>query len=334
MARRVAVAVAEQVPSAAGDPGRFVVAGVPLTAGLASAFVDQTLAAVTVPGHRSWLQWWSRNTEKALGAMSSLRTPRNKRRTVREAWMEALVDFVDGVNRRAGGEVWAVLRDWLPVGSADDGGPGAEAVPGAEEVPGVPGAEAVPGAPGAEAVPGAPGAEAVPGAPGAEAVPGAPGAPGAEADVAVSARGVRWSASGREMEARRILGGYRLDRVGRHAAGMNIARWVGSGRPSGQGWRGRELEGVFPSWVALSALPTSSGKADPGPLAVARQRLGRIVVGALWRSVEAAQGAAQGGAAVVGGRAASWGTLQGWRGGWRLRWPSRFLRSPVSRGGS
>ena len=109
-------------------------------------------------------------------------------------------------------------------------------------------------------------------------------------------------------EARRILGEYRLGQVGRNSARMSIARWVGSGRPPGRGWQGRrELEGVFPSWVALSALPTRSGKADPGPLAVARQALGRTVVGALWRSVEAAE-AAQGraGGCGCGGRVGGW----------------------------
>ena len=97
-------------------------------------------------------------------------------------------------------------------------------------------------------------------------------------------------------EARRILGEYRLGHAGHGAAGTSITRWVGPGRPSRRGWQGRrELEGVFPSWVALSALPTSSGKADPGPLAVARQALGRTVVGALWRSVEAAEAARRSG---------------------------------------
>ena len=143
VARRVAAAVAGQVPSAAGDPGRFVVAGVPLTAGLASAFVDQTLAAVTARApelaavvgqerQEALAAVVGQEHQKALRAVSSLRNHQNTRRTVRAAWAEAVVDFVDGVNRSAGGEVgavWAVLRDWLPVDSADDGGPGAGVAP-------------------------------------------------------------------------------------------------------------------------------------------------------------------------------------------------------------
>ena len=108
-------------------------------------------------------------------------------------------------------------------------------------------------------------------------------------------------------EARRILGKYRLGRVGCNVARVSITRWVGSGRPSGRGWRGGELEGVFASWVALSALPTS-GKADPGPLAVARQALGRIVVGALWRSAEAAEAVRR--REGVWLWAVAWGTLR------------------------
>ena len=113
MARRVAAAVAEQVPSAAGEPGRFVVAGVPLTAGLASAFVDQTLAAVTARApelaavvgqerQEALAAVVGQERQKALRAVSSLRHSRNTRRTVRAAWAEAVVDFVDGVNRRLG----------------------------------------------------------------------------------------------------------------------------------------------------------------------------------------------------------------------------------------
>ena len=74
-ARRVAAAVAEQVPSAAGEPGRFVVAGVPLTAGLASAFVDQTLAAVTARAPEL-AAVVGQEHQKALRVMSSLRNSR------------------------------------------------------------------------------------------------------------------------------------------------------------------------------------------------------------------------------------------------------------------
>ena len=156
---------------------------------------------------------------------------------------------------------------------------------------------------------------------------------GAEADVAVIRAGGALISQQEGDEARRILGEYRLGRVGHNAAGVNVARWVKTGRPLRQGWQRGELEGVFPSWVALSALPTSSGKADPGPLAVARQALGRTVVGALWRSVEAARGGAGGaGGCGCGWRVGGWS--RGWRGGWRLRWPGRFLRPTVSRGSS
>ena len=252
-ARRVAVAVAGQVPSAVGEPGRFVAAGVPLTVGLVSAFVDQTLAAVTAKAselaavvgqerQEALVAVVGQERQAVLRAVSSFRNHQNTRRA---AWAEVVVDFVDGVNRGAGGEVravWAVLRDWLPVDSADDG------------------------------------------------------VPGVEADVAVITAGGALISQQEGAAARRLLGKYRLGQVGRDAAGKNITRWVGPGRPPGQGWwGGRELEGVFPSWVALSALPTS-GKADPGLLTVARQALGRIVVGALWRSVEAQ--AAQGGVAA------------------------------------
>ena len=122
----------------------------------------------------------------------------------------------------------------------------------------------------------------------------APAVPGAETEVVVSLAEGGLVSRQEGAAARRILSNLRLGDVGRNSAGSNVARWVGAGRPSWQGWRGGELEGVLPSWVALSALPTRSGKADPGPVAVARQTLGRTVVGALWRSVEVAQGAGQG----------------------------------------
>ena len=41
--------------------------------------------------------------QKALRAVSSLQHSRNTQRTVRAAWTEAVVDFVDGVNRRRRG---------------------------------------------------------------------------------------------------------------------------------------------------------------------------------------------------------------------------------------
>ena len=132
---------------------------------------------------------------------------------------------------------------------------------------------------------------------------GCAGGAGAEADVAVITAGGALVSQQEGAEARRILREFLLDRAGRKAARMSITNWVGAGRPPGQGWRGGELEGVFPSWVALSALPTRSGKADPGPLAVAREALGRTVVGALWRSVEATEAAA-----------GQWGRA-GWGGG-------------------
>ena len=106
-------------------------AGVPLTAGLASAFVDQTLAAVTARASELAAVVGQERQEvlaavvgqerqEALRVMSSLRTSQNEWRTVRAAWAEAVVGFVDGVDLGAGGEawaVWAVLRDWLPVDS-------------------------------------------------------------------------------------------------------------------------------------------------------------------------------------------------------------------------
>ena len=312
MARRVAAAVAEQVPSAAGEPGRFVVAGVPLTAGLASAFVEQTLAAVTAKAselaavvgqerQEALAAVVGQERQKALRAVSSLRNSKNPQRTVRAAWTKAVVDFVDGVNRSAEGVRWGRCGRCCGTGCQRTRQTMASArVRRLRRRGGRVGLEA---------------------------------ASGVEADVAVITAGGALISQQEGDEARRILGEYRLGQVGRNAAGMNITRWVGRRSPAGAGLAGPgELEGVFPSWVALSALPTSSGKADPGPLAVARQALGRTVVGALWRSVEADEAARRRGGVWLW--VAGWGMLRGWRGGWRLRWPSRFLRPSVSRGGS
>ena len=282
-ARRVAVAVARQVPSAADDLGRFVGAGIPLMAGLASAFVDQTLVAVTEAGAPEPIAVLvEQKGQDALRAMSSLRNPRNMQKAARGAWTRLMVVFVESVNRGAGGGVWEFLREWLLVGSEDGGVSGGGAAAGAGVVPV------------------------------AGPAVGGPAVGGAAAEgVAIAARGGALVSQQEGAQAQLILHNFRLGELGRNATGTSIRRWVGAGRPAGQGWRGGALEGVLSSWVALSALPTHSGNADAGPVAVARQTLGRIVVGALWRSVEAAEAVQGGGARGFG----LWGDVAGvaWR---------------------
>ena len=214
----------------------------------------------------------------------------------------AMVDFVDGVNHgSAGGDAWAVLRDWLKVDSADGGVSGAGAAPGAADGDDPASRSGVVQGQFADG-----GGLAAPGAEADAAVSAAwsgLAAPGAEADAAVSAAWSALASQQEEMEAQRILKSFRLDRAGREVARKNVLNWARPGSLSWQGWRQcRELAGLFPSLVALSALPTSSGNADPGPVAVARETLGRTVVGALWRSVEAAE-AAEAAEAVSGGAA-------------------------------
>ena len=228
-ARRVADTLAEHAPSAdepwrrrqlADDPGQLAFVDVQLTAGLAWAFVEQTVEAVTVRAPKLVAVVEEEN-EKALQALSSLLDPENERRTLRAAWAEAMVAFVDGVNRRAGDEartVWTALQDWLQ--GAPTGG-------------GVLSAAAVLSA---------------------SAATGAGGAPSA-------GLGGVGSLSGPEgWDARRL---------------------------SWQAERSKEMESGFPWLVALSALPwpTRSGEAEAERVAVARQRWGRTVVGALWSSV-------------------------------------------------
>ena len=135
VAWRVAVAVAAQVPSAAGDPGRFVPAGVPLMVGLASAFVEQTLAAVTDAKAPELAAVVGQERQEVLLAMSWLRNPPNRQRTVREAWTRLMVGFFESVNDGAGEEVWTVLRDWLSAGPADGGVSGAGTAMGAGGAP-------------------------------------------------------------------------------------------------------------------------------------------------------------------------------------------------------
>ena len=110
-----------------GESGqRLGVVGVPLTAGLALAFIDQTLEAVTDAGTPAVVAVVEQERRKAMQALSSLRRPgnerrTNERRTVRAAWAEVVVDFVDGVNSRDGHAAWAALRNWVQEDSADDG---------------------------------------------------------------------------------------------------------------------------------------------------------------------------------------------------------------------
>ena len=239
----------------------------------------------------------------------------------------------DGDGGGTGGRWWSMMRealgepgpewelaaleetggepDWAAGGSDVDAAGGGDSPSGGGVARGQFADDGAPAAPGTEAeVPAAPTAPAAPGVPGTEA-PAAPGVPGTEAEVPVIAAG-SWLVSQEEgVEARLILRDFRLGQAGSRTARKNVLNWVGSGRPSGQGWRGGELEGVFASWVALSALPTS-GKADPGPLAVARQALGRTVVGALWRSVEAAQrGVAMAAGGGLGGETLHGGGVEG-----------------------
>ena len=130
LARRVAVAVAEQAPSA-DERKRLGGLDVPLTAGLALAFADQTLVAVR-SGAPELVAVVEQARGETLRALSSLQHARNRHRTARGAWTRALVAFVDGVNDKAEGEVWAVLREWLLGGPADGGVSGAGAAAGAE----------------------------------------------------------------------------------------------------------------------------------------------------------------------------------------------------------
>ena len=86
------------------DPGRIVRTGVPLTAGLALAFVDQTLAAVTASAPRSLVGLVvEQECQEALRRLSTLVNPSEGRRTVRAAWAEVMVAFVDGVSERGRG---------------------------------------------------------------------------------------------------------------------------------------------------------------------------------------------------------------------------------------
>ena len=100
-------------------------------AGLAWAFVDQTLEAVAAADAPELVAVVEQEHEKALQALSSLQDPENERAMVREAWAEVVLAFVDGVNSREGDEAWTALRDSLQGDSADGGDSGAGIVSGA-----------------------------------------------------------------------------------------------------------------------------------------------------------------------------------------------------------
>jgi hypothetical protein len=111
VARQVAVAVTAQAP---GGPDRYSVVDRRLTAGVARAFIDQTLAAVREADEAdtSLVGAVERLHQEAATTMSGFRRPNSQDGPLRVSPERLLGAFVSGIDA-ADPRVWAHLRDRL-----------------------------------------------------------------------------------------------------------------------------------------------------------------------------------------------------------------------------
>jgi hypothetical protein len=127
VARQVAVAVTTQAPGGPGGPGRYSGVDRKLTAGVARAFIDQTLTAVRkAEGADTPLVWAVEDLHREMArTMTGLRASRSRNGPQRATWQTLLSDFVCGVDD-ADPQVWWHLRHRLLAGA---GGPSGRAEP-------------------------------------------------------------------------------------------------------------------------------------------------------------------------------------------------------------
>ncbi|HET9657749.1 MAG TPA: hypothetical protein VFP72_20525, partial [Kineosporiaceae bacterium] len=242
VARQVAAAVTTQAPGIPAAPDRYSGVDRTLTAGVARAFIDQTLTALRetagadapVVGSVERLHRNAARTIRGLRSSGSQDGPR------RVSWQTLLGEFTSGVDAAAGQQAWAHLRRWL---LGDTGGVPAPVPQNAQR---------------------------------------------GEASA-----GVNGQLMGVEQEG--LLARWILDRdlpqegPEQRAARAVLKRWLDESGTHWPEWQKRpELLGVFPSVQALGALRwPDPNKQDSPQLVDLRDRLGRQVLGALWRSVAA-----------------------------------------------
>jgi hypothetical protein len=284
IARQVAEAVPTQAPTITitiDHRNRYTGHGASLTAGLALAFLDQTLRAAPPQSEPFITSLQSAHT-KTLRYLTSLRTPHSADRTLSSVWAKVLNDFVDAVNTIAadtGIPVWTHLRDHLqapPPGLPDPGHQSAPPHPADGDTP--------PAGPSRGnrrarqlATPDMHSTAAT------TVTPAAPAAPAAATREELNeAKRVLWQGVG---QSNTKLPEKDLDR-----ASLNLyKRSANEGLVAWPAWRARpELTGLFPSVLALSSLrwPGQGKNPDSAELVGFRLQLGQTVVAALWHSVE------------------------------------------------